>query len=57
MAYILALVQGTTSSRAILFEQEDKVAGIAQHTFKQVSESAGSAEQDHAIAEAGAAQF
>ena len=36
MAYILALDQGTTSSRAILFDQDGKIAGQAQHEFRQI---------------------
>jgi glycerol kinase len=34
--YILALDQGTTSSRAILFDHAGKVVGTAQHEFKQI---------------------
>ncbi len=34
--YILALDQGTTSSRAILFDQEGQPAGIAQQEFEQL---------------------
>ncbi|MGM0397007.1 MAG: glycerol kinase GlpK [Bacillota bacterium] len=33
--YILALDQGTTSSRAILFDRDGKIRGIAQKEFKQ----------------------
>lgn len=33
--YILALDQGTTSSRAILFDQEGKIAHTAQKEFNQ----------------------
>ncbi|WP_422485606.1 glycerol kinase GlpK [Gudongella sp. DL1XJH-153] len=33
--YILALDQGTTSSRAILFDKSGKICGIAQKEFKQ----------------------
>ena len=33
--YILALDQGTTSSRAILFGRDGSVAGYAQQTFRQ----------------------
>src|ERR1700761_1012296 len=36
MAYILALDQGTTSSRAILFDQQGNIAGTAQHEFPQI---------------------
>ncbi len=34
--YILALDQGTTSSRAILFDRAGAVAGTAQHEFTQI---------------------
>jgi glycerol kinase len=46
MAYILALDQGTTSSFAIPFDQESKVAGIAQHEFKQIFPETGWVEHD-----------
>ncbi len=36
MQYVLALDQGTTSSRAVLFGHDGEIAGIAQHEFKQV---------------------
>jgi glycerol kinase len=35
MAYILALDQGTTSSRAILFDANGSIAAVAQHEFEQ----------------------
>jgi len=35
MAYILALDQGTTSSRAILFDEAGEIAAVAQHEFEQ----------------------
>ena len=34
--YILALDQGTTSSRAILFDQAGRTAGMSSKTFVQV---------------------
>ncbi len=34
--YVLALDQGTTSSRAILFDSTGSVAGTAQHEFTQI---------------------
>ncbi|MCR6110137.1 glycerol kinase GlpK [Bacillus sp. A301a_S52] len=34
--YVLALDQGTTSSRAILFDKEGKIVDIAQREFKQI---------------------
>ena len=36
MKYVLALDQGTTSSRAILFRADGAIAGVAQHEFKQI---------------------
>ena len=35
MGYILAIDQGTTSSRAILFDKDLKIAAIAQEEFAQ----------------------
>jgi glycerol kinase len=46
MAYILALDQGTTSSRAILFNQAGAIAGVAQHEFEQFYPGAGWVEHD-----------
>lgn len=34
-AYLLALDQGTTSSRAILFDREQNIVGVAQKEFTQ----------------------
>ena len=34
--YILALDQGTTSSRALLFDRAGQVAGVAQQEFRQI---------------------
>ena len=36
MKYILALDQGTTSSRAIVFEQTGKIRAVAQKEFQQI---------------------
>jgi glycerol kinase len=36
MSYILALDQGTTSSRAILFDREGKIISTAQKEFRQI---------------------
>lgn len=44
--YILAFDQGTTSSRAILFNQEGKVCKIAQKEFKQFYPKPGWVEHD-----------
>ncbi len=46
MAYILALDQGTTSSRAILFDEAGKIAAVAQHEFEQFYPQAGWVEHD-----------
>ena len=43
--YILALDQGTTSSRAILFDRAGAVVGTAQHEFTQIFPSHGPAGQ------------
>lgn len=34
--YILALDQGTTSSRAILFDEVERMVGVAQQEFSQI---------------------
>ncbi len=44
--YILALDQGTTSSRAILFDQGGTIAGTAQKEFTQIYPKAGWVEHD-----------
>lgn len=36
MKYILALDQGTTSSRALLFDQEGSIRAVAQQEFEQI---------------------
>ncbi len=46
MSYILALDQGTTSSRAILFDQEGNIAAKAQHEFPQIFPQPGWVEHD-----------
>jgi glycerol kinase len=46
MAYILALDQGTTSSRAILFDEPGAIAAVAQHEFEQFYPQAGWVEHD-----------
>ena len=46
MAYILALDQGTTSSRAILFDHQGRIAGVAQHEFPQIFPEPGWVEHD-----------
>lgn len=44
--YILALDQGTTSSRAILFNKDAQIVGIAQKEIKQIYPQNGWVEQD-----------
>jgi len=46
MPYILALDQGTTSSRAILFDQAGSIAATAQHEFEQFYPQQGWVEHD-----------
>jgi len=46
MAYILALDQGTTSSRAILFDEAGAIAAAAQHEFEQFYPQSGWVEHD-----------
>ena len=46
MKYILALDQGTTSSRAILFDEHGKVAGKAHQEFRQIYSKPGWVEHD-----------
>lgn len=44
--YVLALDQGTTSSRAVLFDREGGIAGIAQREFTQFYPREGWVEHD-----------
>ena len=46
MAYILALDQGTTSSRAILFDEAGAIVAVAQHEFQQFYPQPGWVEHD-----------
>src|SRR5579863_2095396 len=46
MAYILALDQGTTSSRAILFNDAGEIVAVAQHEFEQLYPQPGWVEHD-----------
>jgi glycerol kinase len=46
MNYVLALDQGTTSSRAILFAHDGSIAGVAQHEFTQHFPDTGWVEHD-----------
>jgi glycerol kinase len=44
--YILALDQGTTSSRAIIFDKEQNICGMAQREFAQIYPEEGWVEHD-----------
>ncbi len=44
--YVLALDQGTTSSRAILFDKQANIAGVSQQEFKQIYPKPGWVEHD-----------
>ena len=46
MKYILALDQGTTSSRAIIFDKNSQIISIAQKEFKQIFPKSGWVEHD-----------
>jgi glycerol kinase len=46
MTYILAFDQGTTSSRAILFDRAGQVAAVAQQEFRQIFPHPGWVEHD-----------
>lgn len=46
MKYILALDQGTTSTRALIFDKDGKIAGKAQQEFRQHYPHAGWVEHD-----------
>ena len=46
MTYILAIDQGTTSSRAILFDAAMKVKAVAQEEFPQHFPASGWVEHD-----------
>lgn len=46
MTYVLALDQGTTSSRALLFERDGRVRAAAQREFRQIFPQPGWVEHD-----------
>jgi glycerol kinase len=46
MKYIIALDQGTTSSRAVLFDEAGQIVGIAQEEFTQIFPQSGWVEHD-----------
>ena len=46
MKYILALDQGTTSSRAIVFDKQGTIIAVAQKEFEQIYPKPGWVEHD-----------
>ena len=46
MAYVLALDQGTTSSRSILFDHDGRIVDSAQREFRQIFPAPGFVEHD-----------
>ena len=46
MKYVLALDQGTTSSRAIVFNKQGEIMGLAQQEFPQIYPKTGWVEHD-----------
>src|SRR3954453_140515 len=46
MGYVLALDQGTTSSRAILFDEHGAIKSVAQREFRQIFPQPGWVEHD-----------
>jgi Glycerol kinase len=44
--YILALDQGTTSSRSIIFDKQGNIISVAQKEFKQIFPQPGWVEHD-----------
>src|SRR5581483_9602259 len=46
MQYVLALDQGTTSSRAIVFDRSGAIRGTAQQEFRQIFPQPGWVEHD-----------
>ena len=44
--YVLAIDQGTTSSRAIVFDENMKIAGVGQKEFTQIFPKSGRVEHD-----------
>ena len=44
--YVVALDQGTTSSRAVIFDREQNIAGIAQREYTQYYPKEGWVEHD-----------
>ena len=47
--YIMSIDQGTTSSRAILFNKEGQIQGVAQREFKQYFPKSGWVEHGNLV--------
>ncbi|MEC7732426.1 MAG: FGGY family carbohydrate kinase, partial [Pseudomonadota bacterium] len=45
-ALVLSIDQGTTSSRALAFDREGKIRGLAQREFRQIFPADGWVEHD-----------
>src|SRR5262245_19017077 len=46
MPYVLALDQGTTSSRALVFDERGRTLGVGQREFRQIFPQSGWVEHD-----------
>ena len=46
MQHVLALDQGTTSSRAIVFDRQGRIVAVAQREFRQIYPQPGWVEHD-----------
>ena len=46
--YVIALDQGTTSSRAVIFDQQARVVGMKSYEFEQIYPQPGWVEHDPA---------
>ena len=46
MSYVLSLDEGTTSARAIIFNEKAEIVGVGQHEFRQIYPQPGWVEHD-----------
>ena len=46
MSYLLALDQGTSSSRSIVFDEQGRIVAMAQREFRQIFPQPGWVEHD-----------
>ena len=44
--YVIALDQGTTSSRAVIFNKQGEIVSVSQKEFKQIFPQSGWVEHD-----------